>query len=84
MPETTAEASKIVRGLHDGRPGIAGATASLFPEFNEGGVEAGKMIARILKGESPGSIPFYRVEKTKVAVNPSGAGKVGSSCPRRS
>ena len=60
---------------------LKGATASLFPEFNEGGAEAGKMIARILKGESPGSIPFYRVEKTKVAVNPSGAGKVGVKLP---
>jgi len=56
---------------------LKGAVASLFPEFNEGGVEAGKMIARVLRGESPASIPFYRVEKAKVAVNPAGAGKVG-------
>jgi ABC-type uncharacterized transport system substrate-binding protein len=60
---------------------LKGAVASLFPEFNEGGVEAGKMIARILRGESPGSIPFYRVQKVKVAVNPSGAGKVGIKVP---
>jgi ABC-type uncharacterized transport system substrate-binding protein len=60
---------------------LKGAVASLFPEFNEGGVEAGKMIARVLRGESPGSIPFYRVQKVKVAVNPSGAGKVGVKLP---
>jgi len=56
---------------------LKGAVASFFPDFQEGGAEAGKMIARILRGESPGSIPFYRVQATKIAVNPSGAGKVG-------
>jgi putative ABC transport system substrate-binding protein len=60
---------------------LQGATASLFPDFQEGGVEAGKMIARVLKGESPGSIPFYRIETTRLAVNPSGASTVGVSVP---
>ena len=58
---------------------LKGAVASFFPDFQEGGAEAGKMIARILRGESPGSIPFYRVQTTKLAVNPSGAGKAGVS-----
>ena len=39
---------------------MQGAVASFFPDFQEGGVEAGKMIARVLHGESPGKIPFYR------------------------
>jgi ABC-type uncharacterized transport system substrate-binding protein len=48
---------------------VKGATAALYPDFQEGGVVAGKMIARILKGESPAKIPFYRLEtvKTKLA-----------------
>ena len=48
---------------------MKGATAALYPDFQEGGVVAGKMIARILKGESPAKIPFYRLEtvKTKLA-----------------
>ena len=50
--------------------GDAGAIASFYPDFQEGGVVAGKMIARVLKGESPGTIPFYRLVTTKIAVNP--------------
>jgi ABC-type uncharacterized transport system substrate-binding protein len=49
---------------------LQGAVASFFPDFQEGGVEAGKMIARVLKGESPAKIPFYRLKTTKLAVNP--------------
>jgi len=52
---------------------LKGATAAFYPDFQEGGVEAGKMIARILKGESPGAIPFYRLTKTKEQVSPGAA-----------
>jgi putative tryptophan/tyrosine transport system substrate-binding protein len=48
---------------------MQGALASLFPDFQEGGVMAGKMIARILHGENPANIPFYQVKTTKLAVN---------------
>jgi ABC-type uncharacterized transport system substrate-binding protein len=55
---------------------LKGATAALYPDFQEGGVEAGKMIGRILKGESPAKIPFYRLETTKEQVSQSApAGK---------
>lgn len=47
-----------------------GAIAAFYPDFQEGGVEAGKMVARILKGESPATIPFFRVETVKLSVNP--------------
>jgi ABC-type uncharacterized transport system substrate-binding protein len=50
---------------------LKGATAALYPDFQEGGVEAGKMIGRILKGESPGAIPFYRLQTTKEQVSQS-------------
>ena len=56
---------------------LQGAIASFYPDFQEGGVEAGKMIARVLRGESPGSIPFHRLETTKVVVNPGDADKLG-------
>jgi putative tryptophan/tyrosine transport system substrate-binding protein len=49
---------------------LQGAVASVFPDFQEGGVEAGKMIARVLRGESPAKIPFYRIKTVKLAVNP--------------
>ena len=48
---------------------LKGATAAFYPDFQEGGVEAGKMIGRILKGESPGAIPFYRLQTTKEQVS---------------
>src|SRR5262249_57568834 len=43
---------------------LKGATAAFYPDFQEGGAEAGKMIGRILKGESPEKIPFYRLPTT--------------------
>lgn len=60
---------------------MQGAVASIFPDFAEGGAVAGKMIARILRGESPGSIPFYRVQTIKLAVNPGAADKMGVPLP---
>ena len=47
---------------------MKGATAALYPDFQEGGAVAGMMIARILRGESPATIPFYRLETTKTQV----------------
>ena len=52
---------------------LKGATAAFYPDFQEGGVEAGKMIGRILKGESPATIPFYRLQTTKEQVSPDAA-----------
>jgi putative ABC transport system substrate-binding protein len=60
---------------------MQGAVASIFPDFAEGGAVAGTMIARILKGESPAAIPFYRIATTKLAVNPGEAAKVGAVVP---
>ncbi|MFL5507249.1 MAG: ABC transporter substrate-binding protein [Gemmatimonadales bacterium] len=47
---------------------MKGASAAIFPDFQEGGVAAGHMIAKILKGESPATIPFYKLETTKEQV----------------
>jgi ABC-type uncharacterized transport system substrate-binding protein len=60
---------------------LHGAIASIFPDFSEGGVVAGKMIARILQGESPATIPFYRIQTTKLAVNARDAGQMGITLP---
>jgi ABC-type uncharacterized transport system substrate-binding protein len=60
---------------------LQGAIASFYPDFQEGGVEAGKMIARVLRGESPASIPFHRLQTTKLVVNPGDAGKMGLTLP---
>jgi ABC-type uncharacterized transport system substrate-binding protein len=58
---------------------MKGALASFYPDFQEGGVEAGKMVGRILKGESPAGIPFFQVKTTKLFVNPNTGVAVPSS-----
>jgi putative ABC transport system substrate-binding protein len=58
---------------------MKGATAALYPDFQEGGVVAGKMIARILKGESPAKIPFYRLQTTKTQLADSSKGGAAKS-----
>ena len=61
---------------------MQGAVAAFFPDFQEGGVEAGKMLARVLKGESPAKIPFYQLKTTKLIVNQGEAGKAGLTVPQ--
>lgn len=56
---------------------VQGAILSFFPDFQEGGVVAGRMIARVINGESPATIPFYQVRTTKLAVNPGEASQLG-------
>jgi len=54
-----------------------GATAAFYPDFQEGGVVAGHMIGQILKGKSPATIPFYRIETTlTLMAGDTGKGKV--------
>ena len=48
---------------------LKGATAAIYPDFAEGGIVAGQMIGRVMKGESPGKIPFFKVETTKTSVS---------------
>lgn len=48
---------------------LKGARAAVYPDFAEGGIVAGHMIGRIMKGESAGRIPFHRLETTKEQVN---------------
>jgi ABC-type uncharacterized transport system substrate-binding protein len=47
---------------------VKGATAAFFPDFQEGGVIAGGMVAKALKGESLAAVPFYKLETTKTSI----------------
>jgi putative tryptophan/tyrosine transport system substrate-binding protein len=58
-----------------------GAVASVFPDFQEGGVEAGGMVARVLRGESPAAMPFVRIGTAKLIVNPGEAKNAGVTLP---
>jgi ABC-type uncharacterized transport system substrate-binding protein len=60
---------------------VQGAILSFYPDFQEGGIQAGRMIGRIIKGENPASIPFYRLETTRIMVNAGDAGELGIKLP---
>lgn len=44
---------------------MKGASAVLFPDFQEGGVVAGSMVARALRGESLAGVPFHQLKTVK-------------------
>jgi len=60
---------------------LKGATAAIYPDFAEGGIVAGQMIGRVMKGESPGKIPFFKVEKTKTSVSSENAKAANVTIP---
>ena len=60
---------------------LKGATAAIYPDFAEGGIVAGQMIGRVIKGERPGTIPFFKVEKTKTSVSSENAKTANVTIP---
>jgi ABC-type uncharacterized transport system substrate-binding protein len=59
----------------------AGALVVLARDYSDGGREAGLMAARVMRGEKPASIPFQRVQKTKLIVNLETARSYGLQLP---
>jgi len=91
-PEQIVDYLALVGDSIDNIPGIPGVGPKTAVKWLQqyGDVEtlkakagevAGKMIAAILHGVSPATIPFYRVQTTKIAVNPGEAGKMGVPLP---
>ena len=60
---------------------LQGAVASIYPDFAEGGIVAGQMIGRIIKGESPAKIPFHKLETTRTTVSAKNAQAANVSIP---
>lgn len=58
-----------------------GAALVLANDHADGGREAGRIAARVLRGESPGSIPYRGISKTVLAVNPAAAAEAGLKLP---
>ena len=54
-----------------------GAIAALGVNYHDLGVQTGKMVARILKGEKPGDIPSETSSKLELFVNPAAAKRQG-------
>lgn len=58
-----------------------GASVVLSRDYTEAGVDAGKIAARILRGEDPAKIPFAPPTKTVLMVSPAAARAQGITIP---
>ena len=54
-----------------------GAVAAMGLNYHDIGIQTGELVARILKGESPGNIPFQEGEKFEIHINKREATKQG-------
>lgn len=54
-----------------------GAIAAMGVNYHDLGIQTGKMVVRILKGEKPGDIPSETSDKLELFVNPGAAKKQG-------
>ena len=59
----------------------AGAFMTVARDFRDGGEASARIAARVLRGESPGSIPFQLVETMQFTFNPAAAKAVGVVLP---
>lgn len=58
-----------------------GAAIALANDHSDGGREAGRIAARVLRGESPASIPYRGITRTVLAVSPEAAAAAGLALP---
>jgi ABC-type uncharacterized transport system substrate-binding protein len=59
----------------------AGAVAGVVRDYYDGGREAAALAARVMRGESPASIPFVPFAKTRFIVNLESARRLGLTTP---
>jgi len=86
----TALESVIKVGIDNGIPVYSGDTdsvvrgtvAALGFNYYDIGRQTGKVVLRVLRGESPGDIPVRTAEGTDLFVNPAAAKKMGVSIPQ--
>jgi len=64
-----AKRAKIPLFTFNGTQIHQGALLTCARDFHEGGVEAGGLAARVMRGEMPGAIPFMPVRKMEVRIN---------------
>jgi ABC-type uncharacterized transport system substrate-binding protein len=58
-----------------------GAVVVLARDYSDAGREAGKIAARVMRGESPANIPFLPLAKTTLVVNKAAARALGIDIP---
>ncbi len=58
-----------------------GAVGVVARDYYDAGVEAAQLAVRVMRGESPGSLPFQLVRRTKTTLNLTAARGVGLTIP---
>jgi putative ABC transport system substrate-binding protein len=58
-----------------------GAAVVVARDYFEGGKESALLAARVMRGESPGAIPFSPTKKIKLVLNPAAAKTYGLTLP---
>lgn len=74
---SVGERAKIPVFAADTATVARGAVAAMGFDYYDHGRQAGVMVARILKGEKPGDMPFETMEKTNLFVNPAAGERMG-------
>lgn len=77
-----AKESKVPLIASDTDSVARGAIAALGVNYHDLGIETGKIIGRILKGEKPGEIPVYTADHLDLYVSPTNAAAVGVELPK--
>jgi len=76
-----AEENKIPLYMGDTDSVARGAIASVGFNYHDVGVDTGKIVARVLKGEKPGDIDVGFATGTNLVVNKGAAAKMGVTIP---
>jgi putative ABC transport system substrate-binding protein len=58
-----------------------GAAVVLARDYQDAGRLSGLMAARIMRGENPAKIPFEKVSRTRLIINPAAAEAAGLKLP---
>ena len=77
-----ADARKIPVIISDVERLGDGVLAACGYDYNQSGVQAARLVDRILKGESPARIPFEQYQKLTIGLNPAVAKKLGITLPQ--
>ncbi|MFM8442394.1 MAG: ABC transporter substrate-binding protein [Methylococcus sp.] len=80
IARAAARARKPLLGLTEASV-RQGAAAALTMSYWQSGHDAALMAARVMRGESPGKIPFARPGKISLIVSPGNAEKLGMNLP---
>lgn len=76
-----AEQNKIPLYAGDTDSVPRGAIAAIGFNYYDIGLQTAQIVARVLKGEAPGSIPVTQAQGTDLIVNPGAAEKMGVTIP---